>query len=134
MKDLLTSFLSLYGWVILLALGTVIALYYLAPYGFAAIKMQTALKQVRGYLASKLGEKAASIIDIWIEGLDAIKDGNFTEEEMIEEFIKIIKLRAATVTLTAEDEKAVEEAARMTIQSIKGKQANKVAFKILSKK
>jgi hypothetical protein len=134
MKDFLTSFLSLYGWVILYALGTVIGLYYLAPYGYAAIKMQSALKKVRGFLVTKLGDKAAIVVDIWIDGLDAIKDGNFTEEEMVEEFIKIIKMRAATVKLTAEDEKAVEEAARMTIQSIKGKQANKVAFKILSKK
>jgi hypothetical protein len=132
--SLIERLLSIYGWIILYAFGTVIGLYYLAPYGYAALKMKKALVNVRSYLVQKLGAKSAFVIDIWIEGLDAIKDGNFSEEEMIQEFIKIIKMRAATIELSAEDEKAVEEAARITIQSIKGKKTNKVAFKILSKK
>ena len=134
MKDLITTALSLYGWIILFALGTVIGLYYLAPYGYAVVKMQVALKRVRGYLVSRLGEKSAIIIDVWISGLDAIKDGKLTEEEMVAEFIKIIKMRAGNIKFTPEVEEAVEQAARMTVQSINGKKTNTIAFKMLSKK
>jgi hypothetical protein len=125
--------LSIYGWYILLALGTIIFLYFMAPYVSSVIYVQKKLKKVRTFLTIKLGPKAGQIIDVWIEGLDAIKDGVFTEEEMVREFIKIIKLRAASVDLTGEDDKALEEAAQMTIQTIAGNNKNKTAFKILSK-
>jgi len=95
--------------------------------------MQKKLKEVKGFLILKLGPKAGKIIDVWIEGLEAIKDGILTEEEMVTEFIKIIKMRASSVELKKEDEKVLEQAARMTIQSLAGNDKNQKAFKILSK-
>ena len=96
--------------------------------------MQGKLKDVRAFLVEKLGPKSGEIIDVWIEGLDVVKDGHLSEEEMVQEFIKIIKLRAASTDLVQEDDMAVEEAARMTIQSLAGNAKNQAAFKILSKK
>lgn len=133
MTGVIENFLSVYGWVILFALGTVVGLYYLTPYGYAATKMQKTLLKVRAYLVQKLGDKAAFVIDIWIEGLDAIKDGNFTEEEMIAEFIKIIRLKAPSLKFTPDEIKFLEEAASITVKSIDGKKVNKIAFEKLSK-
>jgi hypothetical protein len=133
-NNLLETFLSIYGWYILLAFGFIIFLYYVAPYGWAVYLMQGKLKEVRSFLIQKLGPKSAPIIDVWIEGLDVVKDGHLSEEEMVQEFIKIIKLRAASTDLIKEDDEVVEEAARMTIQSLAGNSKNQAAFKILSKK
>jgi hypothetical protein len=133
-NNLLETFLSIYGWYILLAFGFIIFLYYVAPYGWAVYLMQGKLKEVRSFIIQKLGPKSAPIIDVWIEGLDVVKDGHLSEEEMVQEFIKIIKLRAASTDLIKEDDEVVEEAARMTIQSLAGNSKNQAAFKILSKK
>jgi hypothetical protein len=134
MIELLETFLSIYGWYILLGLGFIIFLYFIAPYGWAVYLMQRKLKDVRSFLIEKLGPKSGQIIDVWIEGLDVVKDGNLSEEEMVQEFIKIIKLRAASADLQQDDNQIVEDAARMTIQSLAGNTKNQAAFKILSKK
>ena len=134
MVELLETFLSIYGWYILLGLGFIIFLYFIAPYGWAVYLMQRKLKDVRSFLIEKLGPKSGQIIDVWIEGLDVVKDGNLSEEEMVQEFIKIIKLRAASADLQQDDNQIVEDAARMTIQSLAGNTKNQAAFKILSKK
>lgn len=128
------TFLSIYGWYILIGLGFIIFLYFIAPYGWAVYLMQQKLKSVKSFLTAKLGPKAGQIIDVWIEGLDAVKDGHLSEEEMVREFIKIIKLRAASVDLKSSEDEIVEEAARMTVQSLAGNNKNQAAFKILSKK
>ena len=133
-NSLIETFLSIYGWYILLGFGFIIFLYYVAPYGWAVYLMQGKLKEVRSFLIEKLGPKSGQIIDVWIEGLDVVKDGHLSEEEMVQEFIKIIKLRATSTDLVQEDNEIVEEAARMTIQSLAGKPKNQAAFKILSKK
>jgi hypothetical protein len=133
-NNLIETFLSIYGWYILLGFGFIIFLYFVAPYGWAVYLMQGKLKDVREFLVEKLGPKSGEIIDVWIEGLDVVKDGHLSEEEMVQEFIKIIKLRAASTDLVQEDDMAVEEAARMTIQSLAGNAKNQAAFKILSKK
>ncbi len=134
MIELLETFLSIYGWYILLGFGFIIFLYFIAPYGWAVYLMQRKLKDVRSFLIEKLGPKSGQIIDVWIEGLDVVKDGNLSEEEMVQEFIKIIKLRAASADLQQDDNQIVEDAARMTIQSLAGNTKNQAAFKILSKK
>jgi hypothetical protein len=134
MIELLETFLSIYGWYILLGLGFIIFLYFIAPYGWAVYLMQRKLKDVRSFLIEKLGPKSGQIIDVWIEGLDVVKDGNLSEEEMVQEFIKIIKLRAASADIQQDDNQIVEDAARMTIQSLAGNTKNQAAFKILSKK
>jgi len=133
MINFIETFLSFYGWYILLALGTIIVLYFVAPFGWAVIVMQKKLEEVKSHLVEKLGSKAGEIIDVWIEGLDAVKDGELSEEEMVREFIKIIKMRAVSVDFEEEDDKVVEEAARLTIQSLAGNNKNQKAFKILSR-
>lgn len=96
--------------------------------------MESSLLKVKGLLGDRLGSKGSLIFDIWLDGLNAIKDGDFTDQEMLDEFMKIIKMKASSVApLNKEEEAVVEEAAQMTISSLNG-QKNKIAVQILSKK
>ena len=55
---------------------------------------------------------------------------------MLEEFIRIVKARAFesdNKPLTDDENKAVEEAAQMTVSSFSDKKKRNIAFKLLSK-
>ena len=134
MKAFAEQIILAYGWSILLALGIVISLYYLAKFAVLINYAINTLKTVKSFLVEKLGDKAGLIIDILIEGLTSIQDGDLSEQEMIDEFIKIIKMRAASAELTVAEQEIVEEAARMTIQSIAKDKNKQKAFKLLSKR
>lgn len=133
-KHLIENYLSIYGWWILFALGTVLSFSYLAGRQKQINSVESSLLKVKGLLGDRLGDKGSLIFDIWLDGLNAIKDGDFTDQEMLDEFMKIIKMKASSVApLNKEEEAAVEEAAQMTISSLNG-QKNKIAVQILSKK
>jgi len=133
-KHLIEYYLSIYGWWILFALGTVLSFSYLAGRRKQINSVESSLLKVKGLLGDRLGSKGSLIFDIWLDGLNAIKDGDFTDQEMLDEFMKIIKMKASSVTpLNKEEEAVVEEAAQMTISSLNG-QKNKIAVQILSKK
>ena len=133
-KHLIEYYLSIYGWWILFALGTVLSFSYLAGRRNQINSVESSLLKVKGLLGDRLGSKGSLIFDIWLDGLNAIKDGDFTDQEMLDEFMKIIKMKASSVApLNKEEEAAVEEAAQMTISSLNG-QKNKIAVQILSKK
>lgn len=125
--------LLIYGWWILLAQGTVIIFYYLTQHIYLIATVQTKLNFIKSYLEKNLGDKAGEIIDIWIKGLESIKDGNFTEEEMIEQFMNIVRIKTNVNHLSLEEQKVVNSAVEMTIQSFANQKSKNVAFKILSK-
>jgi hypothetical protein len=81
-----------------------------------------------------LGDKASAFIDVWLISLNAVKDGVFTEEEMVQEFIRIIKIKSSLHELTEKENYALEKAAQMTVQSITNNKPNKIVFHILNRK
>jgi len=126
--------LLIYGWWILLAQATVIVFYVLAQHVYLIATVQTKLNFIKSYLEKNLGDKAGEIIDIWIAGLESIKDGNFTEEEMIEQFMNIVRIKTSANKFSLEENKIINSAIEMTIQSFTNKKSKNVAFKILSTK
>ena len=126
--------LLIYGWWILLAQATVIVFYVLAQHVYLIATVQTKLNFIKSYLEKNLGDKAGEIIDIWITGLESIKDGNFTEEEMIEQFMNIVRIKTSANKFSLEENKIINSAIEMTIQSFTNKKSKNVAFKILSTK
>ena len=78
MKAFAEQIILAYGWSILLALGIVISLYYLAKFAVLINYAINTLKTVKSFLVEKLGDKAGLIIDILIEGLTSIQDGNLS--------------------------------------------------------
>lgn len=134
MIDNIEYILLVYGWWILLAQGTVIIFYILAQHVYLIATVQTKLNFIKSYLEKNLGDKAGEIIDIWIAGLESIKDGNFTEEEMIEQFMNIVRIKTNVNKLSLEEQKVVNSAVEMTVQSFSSQKSKNVAFKILSTK
>jgi len=133
MLDKIEYILLIYGWWILLAQGTVIVFYLLAQHVYLIATIQTKLNFIKSYLEKNLGDKSGEFIDIWIKGLESIKDGNFTEEEMIEQFINIIKIKTEAQKLSTEEQKVIKSAVELTVQSFTNQKSKNVAFKILSK-
>jgi len=133
MLDKIEYILLIYGWWILLAQGTVIVFYLLAQHVYLIATIQTKLNFIKSYLEKNLGDKSGEVIDIWIKGLESIKDGNFTEEEMIEQFINIIKIKTEAQKLSTEEQKVIKSAVELTVQSFTNQKSKNVAFKILSK-
>ena len=135
-KHAFDLFLSVYGLWILLALGITLSLKYLTGRQKEIDFVESHLSKVDGFLQNKFGEKSTVIIDAIRRGLEDIKDGEYTDQEMLEEFIRIVKARAFesdNKSLTDDENKAVEEVAQMTVSSFSDKKKRNIAFKLLSK-
>lgn len=70
----------------------------------------TSLELVKVFLSNALGKKGEAILDIWIEGLRKIEDGEFSSEDAVDQFVRFIKLGAAQrgLELTEEDADKIE--------------------------
>lgn len=135
-KSAFDFFLSIWGIWILFALGATLFLRYLSKRPIGDIELvEKCLTNIDKYVSDKFGDKASIIINCILQGLDAIKDGEFTDQEMLEEFIRIIKVKTAEkieTPLTEEQNKAIEEIGLMTLSSMSDKNKRKIAFQILS--
>ena len=135
-KHAFDLFLSVYGFWILLALGVTLLLKYLTGRQAEIAFVESCLDKVDGYLQDKFGDRSTVIIEAIRRGLEDIKDGEYTDQEMLNEFIRIVKARAFesdNKPLTDDENKAVEEAAQMTVSSFSDKKKRDIAFKLLSK-
>ena len=70
----------------------------------------SSLELVKVFLSNALGQKGEAILDIWIEGLKKIEDGEFSNEDAVEQFVRFIKLGAAQkgVELSEQDTEKIE--------------------------
>lgn len=55
----------------------------------------TSLELVKVFLSNALGSKGEAVLDIWIEGLRKIEDGEFSNDDAVDQFVRFIKLGAA---------------------------------------
>ena len=89
----------------------------------------TSLELVKVFLSNALGDKGKAILDIWIEGLKKIEDGEFSSEDAVDQFVRFIKLGAAQkgVELSEQDTEKIELLVLTTLEkfvSQKPKQIN----------
>ena len=89
----------------------------------------TSLELVKVFLSNALGDKGEAILDIWIEGLKKIEDGEFSSEDAVNQFVRFIKLGAAQkgVELSEQDTEKIELLVLSTLEkfvSQKPKQIN----------
>ena len=89
----------------------------------------TSLELVKVFLSNALGDKGEAILDIWIEGLKKIEDGEFSSEDAVDQFVRFIKLGAAQkgVELSEQDTEKIELLVLTTLEkfvSQKPKQIN----------
>ena len=87
---------------------------------------------IKNLLAAQLGEKGRLLVDIWIKGLQNIQDGEYSEADRIDTFVRFIKLAAANegVTLTEEDMQRIQTLVMTTLEMFVGKKPITIAVAV----
>jgi len=88
----------------------------------------SSLELVKIFLANALGKKGEAILDIWIEGLKKIEDGEFSNEDAVDQFVRFIKLGAAQkgIELTEEDTEKIELLVLSTFEKFVSKKPKQI--------
>jgi hypothetical protein len=88
----------------------------------------SSLELVKIFLANALGKKGEAILDIWIEGLKKIEDGEFSNEDAVDQFVRFIKLGAVQkgIELTEEDTEKIELLVLSTFEKFVSKKPKQI--------
>jgi hypothetical protein len=111
-------FLSPAGVVLAVGVLSVAGLRLLAGKHQEVQYVRAILVSVHELMKGQLGDKAEAVYQAWLEGLDAIADGDFTTTEMIESLTDFIKIALGkqNITLNSSEESVVVQAANMTAE------------------
>lgn len=129
----LTSHISSVLPVAIICLVTIVGLFLLSR-GYKS-ESQVALDSlfvIKNLLAVQLGEKGGLLVDIWIRGLQNIQDGEYSEADKIDTFVRFIKLGAANegVTLSEEDLQRIQQLVITTLELFVGKKPTTIAVAV----
>lgn len=98
-QNLLHTFVAAIGnWfggaiaIIILGIGSLFLLRYLAKNKGDAQILTMVLTVSRTLLAQRLGDRGTDVFNALIAGLDKVKDGDFTQEEMAQELIEFVRV------------------------------------------
>ncbi len=88
----------------------------------------SSLELVKVFLSNALGEKGEAILDIWIEGLRKVEDGEFSSEDAVDQFVRFIKLGAAQrgVELSEQDTEKIELLVLSTLEKFVSKKPKQI--------
>lgn len=88
----------------------------------------SSLELVKVFLSNALGQKGEAILDIWIEGLRKVEDGEFSSEDAVDQFVRFIKLGAAQrgVELTEQDCEKIELLVLSTLEKFISKKPKQI--------
>lgn len=102
---------------------------YLAKFSADTKVTLNTLQVIKIVLEAKLGSKAAKILDIWIEGLNKIQDGEFSVSDGVDQFVRFIRLGAASkgVELTDEDIEKIELLVLSTLETFTSKHPKQIS-------
>jgi hypothetical protein len=126
------NFLKLNFMYFLVYIGVVVVafvvLYFLSKHKTKSIVILQALIIIKTFMYASLGPKAAELIDIWIEGIQMIQDGEFSQEDGIEQFVRYVKLAATSkgVNLSDTETDALRTLAETTLKVFVGKKKSEV--------
>jgi len=116
-ETLLTAFgVTVASWAIPILLGllSVLGLKYLSANKDDVAYAQIALSLAKQILGTKLGDKADFIYSIWLEGLNEIASGKFTDNEAVDVFVKFVQKAAADHNVTLTDTE-IEDIKQVTL-------------------
>lgn len=113
---------TLIVYTIMCAVGSVV-LFYLSKLKSESAVVLNTLQVIKILLSAKLGSKADAIIDIWIEGLKKIQDGEFSKDDGIDQFIRFVRLGASSkgIALSDEDVEHIKILVGSTLEVFLGK-------------
>ena len=98
------TFDGLILYVLLFVVGSFI-LFHLAKLKNQRAYLFSTIKIISSVLGSKFGSKAAGLLEIIVDGLGKIQDGDFSNDDVVEWFLRYVRLAAQQkgITLTDED-------------------------------
>ncbi len=112
---------SIVGLVVLFVVGSFV-LYHLAKLKTQRGVALTTLQIIETVLKAKLGDKASKILNIWVEGLKLIQDGEFSKDDAVAQFLRYLRLNAAQngIDLTDEDINSLHTLVLSTLDTFMG--------------
>ena len=118
-------------YVICFILGSVVFFLLAKSRSESSAALQT-LEVVKLVLRSKLGEKADGILDIWIEGLKKIQDGEFSQDDAVDQFVRYIRLGCAQkgIELGEEDVDKIHMLVLSTLETFVGKKPKQIQIAV----
>ena len=98
------TFDGLILYILLFVVGSFI-LFHLAKLKNQRAYLFSTIKIISSVLGSKFGSKAAGLLEIIVDGLGKIQDGDFSNDDVVEWFLRYVRLAAQQkgITLTDED-------------------------------
>lgn len=129
--------LSPAGIVIAIGVLSIAGLRFLAGKHQEVQYVKAILISVHELMKGQLGEKAEAVYQAWLQGLEAISDGDFTTTEMIEALTSFIKIALGkqNITLDSDEESVVVQAASMTAEmmSVSSQSTKKAVAMMMAK-
>jgi hypothetical protein len=118
-------------YIICFVLGSVVFFFLAKSKSEGAAALQT-LEVIKLVLRSKLGDKADGILDIWIEGLKKIQDGEFSEDDAVDQFVRFIRLGCAQkgIELGEEDVDKIHMLVLSTLETFIGKKPKQIQIAV----
>ncbi len=101
---LLHSLDGLVLYIVLFIVGSFI-LYHLARLKNQRAFLFSTIKIISSVLGSKFGSKAEGLLEIFVDGLGKIQDGDFSNDDVVDWFLRYVRLSAQQkgIVLTDED-------------------------------
>ena len=127
-------------YVVIFAIGSSVLFFLSKLKTESGIALQT-LIVIKAILSRQIGSKAGDIVDIWLEGLKKIEDGEFSREDGVDQFIRFVRLGAATrgIELSELELNAVTSLVESTLNIFVGKKPKEITmavhqFTVMNKK
>jgi len=127
-------------YVVIFAIGSSVLFFLSKLKTESGVALQT-LIVIKAILSRQIGSKAGDIVDIWIEGLKKIEDGEFSREDGVDQFIRFVRLGAATrgIELSELELNAVTSLVESTLNIFVGKKPKEITmavnqFTVMNKK
>lgn len=87
---------------------------------------------IKSVLSAKLGTKGTLLVDAWVSGLQKIQDGEFSDDDKVDQFVRFLRLAAANegVTLSDEDVNNIHTIVLSTLDLFIGKKPETIAIAV----
>jgi hypothetical protein len=126
--DFVTKNLSSVGtYVLIFLIGSVILFHLSKLKNERQVALNT-LQIIHMVLKSKLGDKADMLVSIWVEGLKKIQDGEFSDADGVDQFVRYLRLAAKVngIELSDTDVESLSTLVLTTLQTYIGKKPKEI--------
>jgi hypothetical protein len=114
-------------YVVLFIVGS-FALYHLARLKNQRTFLFSTIKIISSVLGSKFGSKAEGLLEIFVDGLGKIQDGDFSNDDVVDWFLRYVRLSAQQkgISLTDEDVNNLHTLISSTILTFVGSNSKQI--------